>query len=55
MREMGFLKGMGAGLLVGLCVGMAVASENRRARRLFTGAAKTVGGVIGGIGSALGL
>jgi gas vesicle protein len=54
MRKMKFLKGMGTGLLVGLCVGMTVAADRKRARRLFNSTAKTVSGIIDDISDAMG-
>ena len=43
MRRMKFLKGMGAGMIVGACIGMAVASDKKCCRRMMNKARKAVG------------
>jgi hypothetical protein len=53
MRKMKFLKAWHR-LLVGLCVGMTVAADRKRARRLFNSTAKTVSGIIDDISDAMG-
>ena len=40
---MKFLKGMGAGMIVGACIGMAVAADKKSCRRFMNKAMKTVG------------
>ena len=49
MRRMRFLKGMGAGLVVGACIGMAVASDKKSCRRFVNKARKTVGDLVDGV------
>jgi len=55
MRKMKFLKGMGTGLIVGACIGMAVAADKRSCRRMVNKAVKTVGGVVDGVSEWMGL
>ena len=54
MRRMKFLKGMGAGLMVGACIGMAVASDKKSCRRMMSKAVKTVSGMIDNVGDWMG-
>ena len=54
MRRMKFLKGMGAGMIVGACIGMAVASDKKGCRRIVNRAMKTVGGVIDDVSDLMG-
>ena len=49
MRRMKFLKGMGAGLVVGACIGMAVASDQKGCRRFVNKARKTIDDLIDGV------
>ena len=46
MNSMGFLKGMGAGLLVGACVGMVVAPDKRARKRQIGRAVKAMGQIM---------
>ena len=54
MRKMKFLKGMGAGLVVGACIGMAVAADRKGCRRFVNKAMKTVGCVIDDVSDRMG-
>ena len=55
MQKMKFLKGMSAGLVVGACIGMAVAADKKSCRRFVNRAMRTVGGVMDGISDRMGL
>ena len=50
---MKFLKGMGAGLIVGACLGMTVASDNKLCRRRVKSAIHTVERFLEDLGSSL--
>jgi len=50
MCRLSFFKGMGAGMIVGACIGMAVAAEKKGCRRAISKAVKTAGSVIDSIG-----
>ena len=50
---MKFLKGMGAGILVGACLGMTVASDNRMCRRRVKSAVRTVENFLAELGNSL--
>ena len=54
MSNMNFLKGMGAGLVLGACVGMAVAPDKKTGKRRFGKMVKTIGQVIEDISCAIG-
>ena len=54
MHGMKFLKGMGAGLVVGACIGMTVAADKKSCRRFVTKAVKAVSGVIDDVSDAMG-
>ena len=49
MKSMSFLKGMGAGLVAGACLGMALAPEKRSCKKAICKAAKAVETIIGDI------
>ena len=55
MRKMKFLKGMGAGLVIGACIGMTVAADKKCCRRFVNRAMRTVGGVINDLSDWMGL
>ena len=50
---MKFLKGMSAGLLVGACIGMAVAPETKARKHQVGGAVKAVGQAIEEFGNTI--
>ena len=50
---MKFLKGMSAGLLVGACIGMAVAPDPKTRKRQVSGAVKAVGQAIEDFGNTI--
>ena len=53
MKAKDFLRGMGAGLLVGACVGMTVAPDRKSRKRQIGRAVKTVGQIIEDVGAAV--
>ena len=53
MKSMGFMKGMGAGLLVGACIGMTLAPDRKCRKRQFGKAVKAMGRVIEDISDAV--
>lgn len=55
MGKMSFLKGMGAGLMVGACVGMMMAPRKKTGKKAVGRAVKAVGEVIDEISSVIGL
>lgn len=55
MRKMKFLKGMGAGMVVGACIGMAMAVDKKRRSRFFCNLGKTVNGLIDDVSDVMGL
>ena len=55
MRKMKFLKGMGTGLVVGACIGMAVAADKKGCRRFVNKAMKTVESVVDDVSDWMGL
>ena len=54
MGSMNFIKGMGAGLLVGACVGMALAPDKRSAKKTMSKAAKAFETIISDITDIMG-
>ena len=50
---MSFVKGMGAGMVLGACIGMAFAPDKKYRKRQFGKAIKTVGQVIEDVSDAL--
>ena len=50
---MKFLKGMGTGLLVGACIGMAVAPDPKTRKRQVGSTVKAVGQAIEDLGSSI--
>lgn len=50
---MKFLKGMGAGLIVGACLGMTVACDNRMCRRRVKSAMRSVEDFLAELGLSL--
>ena len=50
---MKFLKGMGTGLLVGACIGMAVAPDPKSRKHQVSKAFKTVGQAIEDMGNSI--
>ena len=55
MNKMNFLKGMGAGLIVGACIGMAVMPDKKRGKKALCKAAKTVETIVEDVSDLLGL
>lgn len=53
VNNMGFLKGMGVGLIVGACIGMSVAPDKKFRKRQVGRAMKAVGQVIEDISDAV--
>lgn len=54
VSNMNFLKGMGAGLILGACVGMAVAPDKKTGKRRFGKAVKALGQMIEDVSCAIG-
>ena len=55
MKNMSFLKGMGAGLVAGACLGMALAPDKRGCKKTLCRAAKAVETIIGDISDMMGI
>ena len=55
MSSMSFVKGMGAGLIVGACVGMSLCADKRCCKRKLGKTVKNIGEVIENITESLGL
>lgn len=55
MGNMNFLKGMGAGLIVGACVGMAVTPDKKRGKKAIAKAVRAVETILGDVGDVMGL
>ena len=55
MKTMRFLKGMGAGMVVGACIGMAVATDKKRRSRFLCSLGKTVNGLIDDVSDMMGM
>ena len=55
MNSMTFLKGMGAGLIVGACIGMAVMPEKKSARKTLCKAVKAMENVVSDVSDMMGL
>ena len=53
MKAMDFLKGMGAGLVVGACVGLTVLPDRKARKRQVGRAVKAVGQIIEDVGAAV--
>ena len=53
MKGIEFLKGMGAGLMVGACVGLTVMPPRRKGKRQLKNAVRAMGQVIEDIGGAM--
>ena len=54
VNNMNFLKGMGAGLLLGACVGMVVAPDKKSGKRRIGKAVKALGQMIEDVSCAIG-
>ncbi len=55
MGSMSFIKGMGAGLIVGACVGMVVMPDKKRGKKALCKAVRTVETILGDVSDAMGL
>lgn len=55
MKSMSFVKGMGAGLVAGACIGMALAPDRRGCKKTLCRAAKAVEAIVGDISDMLGI
>lgn len=55
MGNMSFIKGMGAGLIVGACVGMAVMPDKKKGKRTLCKAVKAVETIINDVSDVIGL
>ena len=49
MSCMNFVKGMGAGLVVGACVGMALAPDKKSTKKTMSKAAKVLETIVSGV------
>ena len=54
MKTMSFIKGMGAGLIVGACAGMMMAPEKSAGKKKVGKMMKTIGGMIEDFTDSLG-
>ena len=50
-----FIKGMGAGLVVGMCVGVSLAADKRRSKRMMHRAARSMSDMADRVADALGM
>ena len=55
MSGMNFIKGMGAGLIVGACIGMAVMPDKRSGKKALCKAARAVETIVSDVSDILGL
>lgn len=55
MNSMSFVKGMGAGLIVGACVGMSLCADKKTCKRKLGKTVKNIGEVIESVTDSLGL
>jgi gas vesicle protein len=55
MGNMNFLKGMGAGLVVGACVGMAMAPDKKKSKSTVSKAVKAVETIISDVADVMGM
>ncbi len=55
MSKMTFLKGMGAGLIVGACVGMCCAPDKRKGKKMATKALRTLSDLVDEFSDAMGM
>lgn len=51
----GFIRGMGAGLAVGVCVGFGLAADKRRSKRMMHRAARSMSDMADRVADALGM
>lgn len=50
-----FLKGMGAGLMVGVCVGVTMTADKRRSKKMINRAVRNMGDMMDRLSDALGM
>ena len=50
-----FMKGMGAGLMVGVCVGFTLAADKRRSKKMINRAVRSVNDMADRMAEALGM
>ena len=55
MCKMYFLKGMGVGLVVGACVGMCIAPDKRKGKKMATKALRTLSDLVDEFSEAMGI
>lgn len=55
MNSMSFVKGMGAGLIVGACVGMSMCADKKACKRKLGKTVKSIGEVIESVTDSLGI
>ena len=55
MNSMNFMKGMGAGLIVGACIGMAVMPDKKRGKKALGKAVKAVETIVGDVSDLIGM
>ncbi len=55
MGNMNFIKGMGAGIVVGACIGMAVAPDKKSSKKALSKAAKAIENLAGDVADMIGL
>ena len=55
VNSMNFFKGMGTGLIVGACIGMATAPDKKRGKKTLEKAVKAVETIVGDVSDLIGL
>ena len=55
MGDMRFLKGMGAGLIVGACMGMAVMPEKKTGKKMMSKAVRAAENIVTDLSDIMGL
>ena len=51
----GFIKGMGAGMVLGMCVGVTLAADKRRSRKMINRAVRNMGDIAEKMADAIGM
>ena len=55
VNSMNFIKGMGTGLIVGACIGMAVMPDKKRGKKALGKAVKAVETIVGDVSDIIGM
>ena len=51
----GFIKGMGAGMVLGMCVGVTLTADKRRSRKMINRAVRNMGDIAEKMADAIGM